>query len=78
MIDQEAVDWKIETIRNAIASDWAELGTKGLTYEQRKVIHVRLQTRLKTLSQLKQHMRSPSDPTVRTVGMDAVRNALGL
>jgi hypothetical protein len=30
MIDQEAVDWKIETIRNAIASDWAELGHKGL------------------------------------------------
>ena len=33
-MDQESLDWKIETLRNAIASAWAELATRSLTYER--------------------------------------------
>ena len=72
VIDQESVNSKIETVRNAIVSDWAELATKGLTYEQRKEIRTRLQTHVKTLSQLKQRRQQ----AVRNIGADAVKNAL--
>jgi len=71
-LDQKALAGEVLKLRNAIASDWAELATKGLTHEQRKAIQVRLQANLRTLSQLK------FDPNVRKIGTDSVKNVLGL
>ena len=34
--DQESLEWKIKTLRNAIAHNWAVLATEGLNSEQRK------------------------------------------
>ena len=51
-IDDETLGWKIKITRNAIAQDWAELATQGLSSEQRKLIRERLQTSTKALRQL--------------------------
>ena len=77
-MDQESLDWKIKTLRNAIASAWAELATEGLTYEQRKAIRIRLQADIKALRETVEQNRSASDPAVRNIGANAVKNAFGL
>ena len=50
--DQESLEWKIKTLRNAIAHNWAVLATEGLSSEQRKATRENLQTKIKNLRQI--------------------------
>jgi hypothetical protein len=78
-IDDETLGWKIKTTRNAIAQDWAELATQGLSSEQRKLIRERLQTRTKDLRQLvgpSWYASQPVNPSARSLGIEAVEKAL--
>jgi hypothetical protein len=78
--DQESVEWKIKTLRNAIAHDWAVLATEGLSSEQRKATRERLQMKIKNLRQIVGQRPSASEPAnleARSLGVDAIKNALG-
>src|SRR5450631_4941342 len=77
-IDDETVGWKTKITRNAIASDWAELAAKGLSFEQRKSIRERLQMKTKALRQLvgPRPPLKPVNPRVRSLGIEAVEKAL--
>ena len=78
-IDDEALGWKIKTTRNAIAQDWAELATQGLSSEQRRLIRERLQTRTKALRQLvgpSWYASQPVNASARSLGTEAVEKAL--
>jgi hypothetical protein len=78
-IDDETVGWKIKITRNAIAHDWAELAAKGLSSKQRKLIRERLQIKTKALRQLvgpSWSASQPVNPSVRSLGIEAVEKAL--
>ena len=86
MTDQESLEWKIKTLCNAaIAHNWAVLTTEGLSSEQRKATRENLQTKIKNLRQIVGQRPSASDlliwkpdnPEARSLGIDAVKNALG-
>ena len=78
LIDDETVAWKIKVTRNAIASDWAELAAKRLSFEQRKSIRERLQKNTKALRQIvgPRPPLQPVNPSVRSIGIEAVEKAL--
>ena len=77
-IDDETVGWKIIITRNAIAYAWAELAEKGLSAEQRKSIRERLQKKTKALRQIvgPRPPLQPVNPSVRSLGIEAVEKAL--
>ena len=83
--DQETVEWKIKTLRNAIGHDWAVLATAGLSSEQRKATRERLKINIKDLRQIVGQRPSASDLLIwrpsnleaRNLGIDAIKNALG-
>jgi hypothetical protein len=80
VIDRETVEWKIKTLRNAIGHDWAVLATEGLSSEQRKATRERLKIRIKDLRQIVGQRPSASEPVnleARSLGIDAIKNALG-
>jgi len=52
MLDQNTIDWEIELVRCDIASDKAELSSKGLNSKQRKAIRNHLQMNILALRQL--------------------------
>ena len=52
MLDQNTIDWEIELVRCDIASDKAELSSKGLNPKQRKAIRNHLQMNILALRQL--------------------------
>jgi len=78
--DQESLEWKIKTLRNAIAHNWAVLATEGLSPEQRKATRENLQTKIKNLRQIVGQRPSASESAnleARSLGVDAIKNALG-
>ena len=60
--DQESLEWKIKTLRNAIAHNWAVLATEGLSSQQRKATRENLQTKIKNLRQIVGQRPSVSEP----------------
>jgi len=83
--DRETVEWRIKTLRSSIGHDWAVLATKGLSSEERKATREHLKMNIKELRQIVGHRPSASDlliwkpdnPEARSLGIDAVKNALG-
>ena len=63
MTDQSTIDWKIALVREDIGRDWAELASKDLNFEQRKVIREHLQMNIASLRQLVE--QSGSEAAIR-------------
>ena len=63
MTDQSTIDWKIALVREDIGRDWAELASKDLNFEQRKVIREHLQMNIASLRQLVE--QSGSEAVIR-------------
>ena len=77
----DAIEWQIQVVRDEIDRCWVELASKGLSFEERKPIRERLQKNISTLHQLvaqSQPASKPVDLRVRSLGINAVAEALGI
>jgi hypothetical protein len=60
MVDEENLKWEINSVRESIEFDWANLASKSLTADKRKAFREHLEICVSTLRKLVERNRSAS------------------